>query len=122
MVQRRAIRWVSRDYSPLSSVTAMQDNLGWRSLEHRRYDCRLIMFYKIYFNLVSIKLTSYIQTPIRITRHMHPLSLRQLQVNSDYHKYSFFPHCITLWNQLPTNIATIEDLGQFKKAVVKIKY
>jgi hypothetical protein len=42
MVQRRAIRWVKSDYSPLSSVTAMQEDLGWRSLEHRRLDCKLI--------------------------------------------------------------------------------
>lgn len=122
MIQRRAIRWVKRDYFPLSSVTAMQEDLGWRSLEHRRLDFKLIMFYKIYHNLVAISLPPYIQTPFRPTRHMHPLCLRQLQVTSDYHKYSFFPHSITLWNQLPSSIATMPDLDQFKQAVVKIQY
>jgi hypothetical protein len=51
-----------------------------RSLEHRRLDCRLIMFYKIYHNLVAINLPPYVQAPHRLTRHMHPLSLRQIQV------------------------------------------
>jgi len=122
MVQRRTARWVTNDYSPLSSVTAMQEVLGWRSLEHRRLDCRLIMFYKIYHNLVAIRLPSYIQTPQRLSRHMHPLSLRQIQVSSDYHKYSFFPHSVVLWNNLPGHIATLPDLEQFKRAVAKIQY
>ena len=46
-VQRRAARWVSNGYSSYSSVTDMLSNLGWRSLENRRTDTRLSMFYKI---------------------------------------------------------------------------
>ena len=46
-VQRRAARWVTNDYSSYSSVTDMLSNLGWRSLENRRTDTRLAMFYKI---------------------------------------------------------------------------
>ena len=47
MVQRRAARWVSDDYS--SSFTEMMSNLGWRSLENRGYDARLLMFNKIVY-------------------------------------------------------------------------
>ena len=46
IVQRRAVRWVSKYYSPYSSVSNMMGNLGWRSLENRRYDARLTKFYK----------------------------------------------------------------------------
>ena len=46
MVQRRAARWVSNQYSSYNCVTAMLINLAWRSLEYRRYDSRLAMFYK----------------------------------------------------------------------------
>ena len=53
-VKRRAARWVSNDYSPYSSVTDMLSNLGWRSLENRRTDTRLAMFYKIVYGLVVI--------------------------------------------------------------------
>lgn len=35
MVQRRAARWVKRDYSPFASIMAMQEDLGWWTLEHR---------------------------------------------------------------------------------------
>ena len=45
-------RWVLNDYSSYSSVTDMLSNLGWRSLENRRTDTRLAMFYKIVYGLV----------------------------------------------------------------------
>ena len=45
-VQRRAARWVTNDYSSYCSVTDMLSNIGWRSLENRRTDTRLAMFYK----------------------------------------------------------------------------
>ena len=121
-VQRRAVRWVKQDYSPLTSVTKLQQELGWRTLEHRRYDNRLIMFYKIYHNLVAIDFPSYIQKPTRQTRHMHPLSFRQIQTATDYHKWSFFPHSIILWNSLPESIATSPSLDHFKKAVAHVQY
>ena len=38
MVQRRAIRWTINNYSSYDSVSQMQTNLGWRSLDQRRAD------------------------------------------------------------------------------------
>ena len=55
MVQRRAARWVSNQYSSYDSVTGMLSNLGWRSLEYRRNDSRLAMFYKIQCGLVPVQ-------------------------------------------------------------------
>ena len=46
-VQRRASRWVTSRYSSYDSVTEMLTDLGWRSLENRRINARLAMFYKI---------------------------------------------------------------------------
>jgi len=45
MVQRRAARFLCNNYSREASVTAMLDELGWRSLKQRRTDQRLIMLY-----------------------------------------------------------------------------
>ena len=72
-VQRRAARWVSNDYSSYSSVTDMLSNLGWQSLENRRTDKRLAMFYKIVYGLVAIPLSSYFEHAEVYTRHMHSL-------------------------------------------------
>ena len=54
MVQRSAARWVSNSYSTYDSVSAMLSNFGWRSLEYRRNDSRLAMFYKIQYGLVAV--------------------------------------------------------------------
>ena len=50
-VQRRAARWEYRDYSYTSSVTAMMKDLNWRPLDQRRIDSRLIMLYKVTYDL-----------------------------------------------------------------------
>ena len=98
-VQRRAARWVSNDYSTYSSVTDMLSNLGWRSLENRRIDARLTMFYKIVYGLVAIPLPSYFVRPEVYTRHMHSLSYRQIHTSVCYYQYSFFPMSVVLWNK-----------------------
>ena len=100
MVQRRAARWVTHDYSPYSSVSNMLSNLGWRSLENRRYYARLIAFYKVVHGLVAIPVPSYFEQPKRYTRHMHPLSFRQIHTSVCYYQYLFFPMTIVLWNRL----------------------
>ena len=56
----------------------MINTLGWRSLEHRRADARLIMFYKIVYGLAEIPLISYIQRQVRMTRNMHPYHFIQI--------------------------------------------
>ena len=122
MVQRRAARWVSNSYFSYDSVSAMLSNLGWHSLEYRRNDSRLAMFYKIQYGLVAVPMPSYLERPIRITRHMHPLSFRQVYVSADYYWYSFFPMTAVLWNKLPLDLVVLDDLDSFKREVSKISY
>ena len=53
-VQRRAARWVYRDYSYTSSVTAMIKDLNWHPLDQRRIYNRLVMLYEVTYDLVAI--------------------------------------------------------------------
>ena len=98
----------------------MLSDLGWRSLENRRTDTRLAMFYKIVYNLVAIPLPSYFEHPEVYTRHMHSLSYRQIHTSVCYYKYSFFRISIVLWNKLPADLVLVSDLGSFKTGVSKI--
>ena len=91
-VQRRAARGVSNDYSSYRSVTDMLSNLRWRSLENRRTNTRLAMFYKIVYGLVAIPLPSYFEHPEVGTRHIHSLSYRPIHTSVCYYKYSFSPY------------------------------
>jgi len=117
MVQRRAVRWVSNNYSAYESVSGMQEQLGWMSLHNRRADARLAMFYKVIHGLVAITPPPYLKHPSRITRHMHSLSYHQICIPVNYYKYSFFPASIILWNSLLSHIALPNNLEQFKQAV-----
>ena len=119
-VQRRAARCVLGDYSPYSSVTDMIGKLGWRTLEQRRTDSRLILFYKIIYGYVSIPLPSYVIPLPRASRTSHPLAYRQISTRTDYYKYSFYPLTVVQWNSLPASIATLTDLDSFKRAVCQV--
>ena len=51
-VQRRAARLTASNFDRQSSVTEMVKQLGWRSLEQRRADARLCLFYKVIHGLI----------------------------------------------------------------------
>ena len=117
MVQRRAIRWTQNSYSSYASVTQMQNQLGLRTLEQRRADARVIMLFKIIHGLVAIPLPQYFEQPSRMTRHSHPLALRQIHTSVNYYKYSFFPAAVVYWNRLPCSVVTLPTLDTFSVAV-----
>ena len=77
-VQRRSARWATRDYQRTSSVTQMVKGLNWRTLEQRRIDSRLILMYKITYDLVAIPAADYLIPNTRQSRHNHQLSFRQI--------------------------------------------
>ena len=109
MIQRRAARWVKNNYSTYDSVSTMLDNLGWRYLENRCIDSRLFMFHRIIHGYVAIQIPTYFENPQRFTRHMHPLSYRQIHTHAVYYQQSFYPATIVLWNKLPSEIVLMDD-------------
>ena len=101
----------------------MLTQLGWRSLEQRRNDSRLCLFYKIIHGLVAIDLPPYVEHPARTSRkNSHPLVYRQIHTGADYYKYSFYPLAIVQWNRLPSKIALPPTFEPFKRAVCTISH
>ena len=122
MVQRRAARWTLNRHSRLDSVTDMLHTLDWQTLEQRRSTAKLCMMYKIYHQIVAIQIPPYFQHQTRPTRHSHPLALRQIHTHTNAYKYSFFPLVVVQWNRLPTEVAMLTELSQFKAAVQSLVY
>ena len=60
-VQRRAARWTTCNLGRTASVTDIIETLGWRTLEQRRADARLCLFFKIINNMVAVPLPDYVQ-------------------------------------------------------------
>ena len=54
----------------------MLSELGWRSLEDRRIDAQLIMFYKIVHGYVAIQLPAYFDKPLKPPSHWTAIPLR----------------------------------------------
>ena len=115
-VQRRAARWTASNFDRQSSVTEMVKQLGWRSLEQRRADARLCLFYKV------VPLPDFIHHSNRISRYCHSMTFRQVSTSTDYYKFSFFPLAIVQWNSLPESVACLQSLDAFKAAVCKLQH
>ena len=115
-IQRRAACWTTcNDYR--SSVTAILDQLTWRTLEHRWADARLCLF------LYKIVLWQYLsQTTYNPHKECHSMTFCQIQTTRNYYKYSFFPLAIVQWNALPESVVSLPDLDSFKDAVSKLQH
>ena len=58
-VQRRAARFVCKDFRRQSHVSDMLRYLNWKTLEDRRKISRLILLYKSVYNIVAIKIDEH---------------------------------------------------------------
>ena len=121
-VQRRAARWTVSNFDRKASVTEIVQDLGWRTLDQRRADARLCLFFKILHGLVAVPLPDYIQHSTRISRDCHSMTFRQVSTSTDYYKYSFFPLAIVQWNALPQSVACLQNLEVFKTTVCKLQH
>jgi hypothetical protein len=121
-VKRRAARFVTYKYRNTSSVGNMLQHLEWRSLQDRRKDSRLNMFYKIVNNKVEIQKTDRLIPQKRQTRHSHTKSFQIPSCKTEYRKESVFPRTITDWNKLPENIINSTSLDSFKSSISKLQY
>ena len=118
--QRRAARWATRDYRYTSSVTAMLKDLNWGPLDQLCIDSRLMVMYKVTYDLVAIPASLYLVRNTRASRQIPSLAYGQIQTLKDYYRFTFFSRTIIHWNALPANIRTLPILAQFSSAVCRV--
>jgi hypothetical protein len=95
MIQRRAARFVMKDYSRESSVTGMLKTLEWDTLEDRRKKACLTMMYKIQ-QLIGIDRDRYLtRTSEKRTRSSRQTKFTRGTATKNVYKYSFFPRTET---------------------------
>ena len=120
MVQRRAARFIKRDYSYESSVTQMLKDLDLSSLENRRKMNKLTVLYKIRNELLCIKENGYrylerADSRTRDARRNYKLK----SVKTELFKHYFFINTPKIWNKLPCVIKDAQSLESFKIAIRK---
>jgi len=116
MVQRRAARFVVNNYNRSEgTVTSILNELNWPSLQERRKNIRLAIMYKIHVNDIAIPIPDYIQRQAtKSTRQYHPLKFRSVKVSTNVYKYSYFPHTVSEWNNLPSSALDSCTVESFK--------
>ena len=116
-VQRRAARYVYNDYTTRTPgcVTDMVEDLGWESLQDRRYIARLSLLYKMQHGLVDVDTSSYLQQGDSRTRGSR--GFFQERINSEVDYNSFFPRTIREWNSLPADVTAATSLEEFRSSL-----
>ncbi len=70
-VQNQAARFVTRKYGRTDSVSIMKKELGWNSLQERRFVQRQCVMYKAHNQLIQYALPPYCKAPTRPLRGYH---------------------------------------------------
>ena len=81
MVQRRAARFVTNDYSHTCSVTEMVVNIGWDTLQKPRDLAMLSMMYLIVHCLADIPVEPYLTPSTSMTR-CHDSCFHQIRISN----------------------------------------
>jgi len=93
-VQRSAARITLNRYRRTSSVGAMITKLNWQPVDERRRIARLVMFYKIHYQLVAISMPLELKLLLMPTRIENALAYVIPSSSCDYHMYSFYPRTV----------------------------
>ena len=114
--QRRAARWIKRDYHTRASVTAMLRELRLDPLENRRKAASLTMMYKVLNGHVGIPPEDLGLLPADShTRANHRWKQQHIQSKTTEFQHSFSVRTIPLWNRLPTCVAEAASVDSFKR-------
>ena len=111
-VQRRAARWVLNDYSYMSSVTSMLQQLSWPTLlKTCRKISRIRILHKAIYHQLSLFIPPYYL--VQTTRQYHPLRFVLPCSSTTSYQQNYFTRTINDWNSLPTNLIEINNHDQF---------
>ena len=120
-VQRKAARFIKKDYRSTSSVTDMLQELGLKSLEDRRRDLRLALLFKVTHGYVKVPASAIgLSIPNRPTRANHKYKYYLPTNNTNELKFSFANRTVPEWNALPASLAEAPSVSSFKALLSKL--
>jgi hypothetical protein len=121
-IQNEAARIVT-GASKLISLRNLYREIGWESLETRRNNHKLILFYKMYHGYTPSYLASLLP-PLVGEVSMYSLrnseNVSYLPCRTNLYKESFLPSTINLWNSLPTELRNSPSVSAFKQSISNI--
>ena len=92
----------------------LYDELGWGSLSYRKWSRRMTMLYKILNGMAPSYLLDHIPEHISSNVSFRRNDIRRPFSRTGRYDNSFFPFCITNWNNLNSTIKSSTSLSRFK--------
>ena len=104
-----------------TSRNKLYDELGWESLNLRRWSRRSILFYEIVNNLTSDYTRHPIPYPQESNYDLHRrASVGQICLRTQGFKSSFYPNCLLEWEKLCPEIRLSSSVNVFKRELLSI--
>jgi len=94
--------------------------LNWQLLAERCRIARLVMFYKIHYQLVAITMPLELKLLLMPTRMENALAYVIPSSSCNYHMYSFYPRTVREWNNLAQDVVQLDTLEAFRSALQSI--
>ena len=103
-------------------TATMIKHLHWHSLQQRRTDIRLVMFYKTLHGIIALDPFPQFIPLVRPSRHTHSEAFQLPIITKQFIQYSFLPCTIANWNNLPANTATAPSLEIFRQKIPSLQH
>jgi hypothetical protein len=120
-IQNEAARIVT-GASKLISLNNLYRETGWESLETRRNNHKLALFYKMHNGIAPPYLSSLVPQHVGDTS-LYPLRnadhVKNIPCRTKLFSESFLPSTIQLWNSLPSETRSCNTVSSFKQLISK---
>ena len=119
-VQKLALKASTRNWK--ASYDTLINTCNVPTLEEHGHCLKLSILYQIFNGHISIPSAPVERRTLqRNLRNSSSLMLqRRPAVHTNAHQFSFFPHTITLWNQLPLSVQSCTSLTTFKHSLLSL--
>jgi hypothetical protein len=97
----------------------MMNEIGWKPLNERRKEQRLVLLFKIVNDLVAIPADNNIEYNQRPSRTSNSKQIKVLSATTEIYmyKHSFFPSTVKDWNTLTESAVSSKTVEGFKAAI-----
>ena len=116
-VQYSAALAVSGKWKGTSREKFYKNKLGWESLNLRRWNRRIVLFFKIVNNLTPEKKAAN-STASTIYRLRRQATIGQIRTITTSFVSSFYPNCLSEWNKLDSEIRQLLTLACLKRSFI----
>ena len=115
-IQNEAARIVTGT-TKLVSIISLYNETCWETLERRRYNHKITLFYKMMHNITPLYLLSLVPQSIgNLSRYnlRNSNDLQTIDARTNQYFNSFLPSSVRAWNNLPNNAKQCESVNSFK--------